>query len=259
MPTVVTVLNNPAEAALSARIRSDLTGAGFQVTDTVQPGKDTITLYILSAAAAEDAPLQEQVVHALENNQHLLPVLAANVPLPRLINHLQPLDFSQRYDAKALVERLNKLSAPDAPPPLVVLTPRKRDANRRVGIALGVLIAVVLVVSVWGMLAGLIGFPEEEYRENAEQEQRAINFYIDNALPRDSQQAQNFPVTIEAMPTMAQQPLIATATAIANGVQGTFVPRTTDDATNFPATLQWVATVVRDELIGTATAQASGQ
>ncbi len=257
--SIVTLLNTPTDAALAGRIRSDLSAAGVQIGETVQAGREAVTVAVLSPKALEDSGFQQNVVKALENNQHIIPVLAAKVGLPRLLNNLQAVDFSERYDAKTLLERVNMLSAPDAPPPMAILTPTRRDANRRVGYLIGGIVIAFFVVGIWAVGSGTVQAPADEFASVETQIILTRNYFIDEALPRSTEDAVNFPATVENIPTKALMELIATATAIAGGVDGTFIPRSSEEATNFPATLENVSTVVHDRLLATVTAAANGQ
>lgn len=255
--TLITLLYASVEpdAALAQRIRADLLAASHQVQEA---GNPALTVVVLSPKALEDLLLQKAVVAALEQHQHLIPVLAAPTPMPHLINHLQPLDFSQGYESRALLSQVDRFTGPDAPPVMTVLTPSRRAANRRIGLAMGGIAVLIFVIGLWGIGSGLVRAPENEFASVETQVILTRAYYIDNALPRSTADAQNFEATITANPTRSRVQLIATATAIAGGVEGTFIPRSTADATAFPQTLEAVSTIIQDRLALTVTAVAEG-
>lgn len=246
------------DAALAQRLRADLIAAGHAVAETPSDQAHAILVVILSPRALEDLPFQQAVVEALERHQHILPVLAAPTPLPQLINHLQALDFSKAVQPERLLAQVERLSAPDAPRVMTVLTPGRRAANRRVGLLLGIMMLGIFAVSIWGVASGIVRAPENEFASVETQVILTRAYYIDNALPRSSEDALNFAATITANPTRSRVQLIATATAIAGGVDGTFIPRSTSEATAFPLTLEAVSTLIQERLIATVTAAAGG-
>jgi hypothetical protein len=269
---VVNIVTMPEVVALTDRIRADLRAAGHEVRELSAPveGARPILIAVLSPGAvtpedvrgkprptAEMSPVMQAIMTALDNRQHVIPVVAEAVDLPRVIDHLQPHDFSQGYDAGPLLNRLRDLSGPDAPPPLTALTPRVRAANRRAGIIAAALVSVIFVIAVIAVGSGTVRAPENEFASVETQIILTRNFYIDDALPRTTEQAASFPTTVlDARPSVMPF-LIATASAIAGGVEGMFVPRSTLEATHFPLTLVSVSTVVRDRLAATVTAQAA--
>lgn len=253
----ITLAFIPADSALSSRIRGDLEGARFQVVDAVQPGRESLLVLVLSPQAVNDPSIQQAMITALDHHQHIIPVLAAPVALPPLINNLQPLNFSQEYHAQALLERIGRLSAPDAPPPLTVLTPSRQAANRRAALFFLGIVALIFISGLVLIGTGFIRAPEDEFAGIETQIYLTQRYFIDRGLPRSTEQAAEFAETIEHIPTRARVQLIQTATAVAAGVDGTFVPRSTEQATHFAATLKAVSTIVQMRLADSATQAAA--
>ncbi|GAB4515741.1 MAG: hypothetical protein OHK0046_19630 [Anaerolineae bacterium] len=247
----VTIINAPADSALALRMRGDLEANGVQVSSTLQ--ERDVLVAVLSQAALADANVQQVMMQALENYQHVLPVLAEDVKIPRIIGNLETLDFSQRYSADDLLARVAYLASPNAPAPLTVLTPGKRAANRQAGLIVGGLALITFILALIGVGSGAIQAPEDEFASVETQIFLTRNYYIDEALPRSTEDAANFAATLEEVPGSAVPFLIQTATGIAAGVEGTFVPQNTLEATNFRATLRVVSTVVRERVEGRAT------
>lgn len=221
---VVKVVSSAKDAGLARRIAEDLQAKGHQVVDHLPAGYGPILVAVLSpqtgqtsSNSAPDPAVNAAIIDALDNGQHIIPVLAATMPLPKLIDNLMFVDFSGGYPLEALHLRIEQLAAPDAPRPLKTLTPAVRRANLRAGL---VVVAVVLFVFASALYAvGALGLkmPQEEYDEietqRVEQRNTLIGPTLDAFLPRSTQEAIDFPGTVEALPTRLRPFIAATATA----------------------------------------------
>lgn len=240
------IVYTESDAALGQRIQEDLAYYDGELP----------LIVVLSEAGKADPIVQQAIIDALDAHQHIIPVLASpGVRLPKLIDNLQPLDFSERYSTGALLKQVEATAS--APAPLTALTPRKRKANQRVALIMVAVVGVIFVATLILVGGGTIRAPDNEFASVETQIYLTRNYFIDSALPLSTEDATGFAATVEEVPTRARVQLIATATAIAAGVDGTFVPRSTQEATNFPATLRAVSTVVQDRLAGSATAAAA--
>jgi hypothetical protein len=234
-----------ADAELAGSLRQTLRQAGFEVMDTIQP--DGLLVAVVSPET------QPAIVEALEKHQHVIPVVIGETQLPRMIDHLQPVNADDR---EALIEQVTYLASDVAPPPMVTHTPTVQAANRQAGMIMAVIALVIFAVGIY-----LVGFegvqaPAEEFAGVETQIFLTRNWYIDEALPRSTEDAAGFEVTYEAARPSVQPFLGATATAIAEGAEASYIPRSTEQATAFPLTAQHVSTVVRERLIATVTAVA---
>lgn len=250
---MLSLVNSQHDAMLAAQIKADLTAAGYTVSDAVQHGSQHLTILLVSPTALADKLLIANMEAALDEHQQLLPVKTHPVDLPRIINNLEYVDFSVGYDFDMLKSEIEGLLSPNAPRPLTTLTQARRQANRKAAIPLMILIVIMFVVAVIGVVAGITIPPADEFAGVETQIYLTRNYYIDGALPISTEQAAEFEATIPHIPTLARVQLIATATAIAGGVDSTFVPQSTEQATGFPATLKAVSTVVHDRLLMTVT------
>jgi hypothetical protein len=169
-------------------------------------------IVILSPAAAQDGGIQDAIVQALDKGKRLVPVLAAPTPLPEAIEHLEPLDFSQGYDADALRVRLT-----DGGTPMKVRTPGVRKLNRFDGYFLLAVVVFCFVVALFFVAGGAVRNPDAEYAAVETQIVLTRNYYIDANLPRSTQEAAEFASTVQAAPTALRLFLSATATAVAGG------------------------------------------
>lgn len=212
--TTIRIVNTPGDAALAARLRDDLEGAGYTLAEIPAPGAEHLLAAVLSPEANADADVQAAITAALDAGQHIIPVLAKTAPLPRLIDHLAALDFSENYDKAALLAYAVALTAPEAGRPLKVITPRVRQSNRRIGAWLGGLALLWFIIGL--ILVGVYGLqaPREEFNMVDTLEAATVQSAISRSLPRTTEDAANFPMTVQAVPT-AQRPLLeATATAL---------------------------------------------
>lgn len=254
--TTVTLAHTPDDDSLAAQLKTNLEAAGIALSDILQPGDQSLLLVILSTQTAAAPAVVQPIITALDNHQHIIAIQTASAPLPKLIDHLQPIDFQQAYDSQTVLDQIAYLTGPDAPKPITTLTPATRAANKRTAliiIGLGSLtfIMAILFIAVWGY-----GPPEGEFAGVETKVILTRDYFVDEALPISTEDALEFQATYDnAMPSL-QPILAATATAIHEDIVATLAPRSTDQATQFAVTLQEVSTVIQDSLRASATAAA---
>lgn len=255
--TQITLIPSRDNDKLAAMMRADLEASGMTVVDTVQPGAETLTLFVLSPQSANDRDTQSSVIAALDNYQHVLPVTVSKVDLPRMIDNLEPLDFSGGYDRDALLERVAYLTGPDAPRPLVTLTPSVRGANQRALIVMGGVVLVAFFAAVFGVIVGAFVPPADEFAGIETQIYLTRNHFIDGWLPQSTDDALAFEATIESVEESIEGTVVpylrATATGISIFSESTHYPRSTEDAVDFPLTVTRVSTLVQERLAATVT------
>ncbi|MGQ9888856.1 MAG: hypothetical protein ACUVSX_10250 [Aggregatilineales bacterium] len=204
------IVFNEADAALAARIQRDLETC----PDLAASGALVV---IASAAALSDPTVRRRIETARDRGELVVPVLAEAAPLPRLIEHIAPVDFTKGYDFAALAECLR---APAAPLQMKVLTPAARAANRRAAVVFAVLALIMFALGLYGV--GVLGLqaPTQEYNQVETEIILTRNGYIEAALPRSTDDALNFQATVNAARPTLRPLLIATATALAGGADG---------------------------------------
>jgi hypothetical protein len=217
---MLTVIHTAADTNLAERIKADLQKAGYSLHEMVSERREDMLIALISPAADSDAAVQEALIKALDAGQHIVPVIASPAALPKLIDHLPVVDFSKGYNLAVLKARIEALSASDAGLPMKVLTPRTRQKNRNVGYWLAALALVWFIAGL--ILVGIFGIqaPQEEYNTIATEVGATVNAYVERNLPHTTQEAANFPATIQAAPTAQRPLLIATATARAAATDG---------------------------------------
>ena len=198
---MATIIYHPANAGLAEHIQTDL-------AQTDEDRRTTIVL--VSPQANADADVQAALVQAIEHNQRIIPVLASAAPLPKLIEHLEPLDFSTGYDFKVLAARLAVVGSEI---PMKVRTPQAIAANRRTAVVVTIAAIFMFVVALYAV--GVLGLqaPAEEYGVIETEVIMTRNAYIDAALPHSTEDAANFEPTVGAVTTALRPLLVATATA----------------------------------------------
>lgn len=233
-----------ADRELGEKLEQALTEAGY----TIQADSPLVVVI-----DPEDKTVMNAIIDALDNHRHILPILSKPVKLPQLIDNLRPLDFSESYSKDALLERVAELTDPKAPTPLTALTPHKRQQNMRMAYILIGVCVVMFIVALWGVMIGVFVPPADEFAGVDTQVYLTRNWYIDQALPKSTEDAENFLPTVEHARETVQPFLIATATGIVSYSESTWYPRSTEDATAFPATLHRVSTLVQDRMAATVT------
>lgn len=204
---MLTLTYASADSALAERLQQDLGRADAELAEA------NALIAILSPLGVQDAEVRRALTDALNRGRIVIPVLAAPVTLPPEVAALSPLDLSARYDFSALTSRLERLLPRET-------TPQQRASNRRY---FYVLVALALVMFIMGVyLVGVMGvqFPADEYNAADTVEAATINAVLNPLLetnqPRTTEQAENFPATVQAAPTGQRPFLMGTATAAAS-------------------------------------------
>ena len=211
---MITLVYNPQDAALAQRVMQDLKAQGFAFQETLTAEKGLILLAFTSPAANTDANVQNLITQAFDNNQHVVLLAAQPAPIPKLMSHVRVFDFSSSYPLPELAAHLRFLASPEARSPLKVLTPKTRAKNRGIGLWLTILALFWFIV---GLV--LVGFfriqaPIEEYNTVETEVAATVANIVQQNLPRSTQEAENFPATVQAVTTAQRPMLIQTATAL---------------------------------------------
>jgi hypothetical protein len=221
----ITIAHADADQALAQKLAQDLA--------RLKDNRAEVLIVLASAASTADKDVQRQIADAADAHRHIVPVRLDDSKLPRLIDHLEAVDFRNgAYALDALKKRLEAANAPDAPRPLTVNTPKLQRANRRA--ALWVAMPVIASFAAAIYLMGVMGVtaPSEEFDlvETARVQQRntLIGPTLDYLLADDGQTSADFEATVAAAPTRLRPFLAQTATATIQGTHPvTNMPRLT--------------------------------
>jgi len=113
---MVYILHTPAARATADRLRADLQNAGQAIDSAQSTTRTQVVIALLEANSETDPSFMQgllraldssQHLRALDSSQHLLPVLVEDAPLPKVIEHLGALDFTDGYDPKAIQQWLS--------------------------------------------------------------------------------------------------------------------------------------------------------
>ena len=181
----------PSQQTLAERIQADLTDLQVEL-------ERPILIVLVSEDIAGTDDVHKAIRNAKRNGQQLLPILTDDSALPPLMSYLSALDFRAGYDQEALSMRIAELNQG---------LPDKSVANRRALIVAVIVTGGMFVLSLLVIGGGLIAFPEEEYDQEATELALEIQYRIIGTLeylqPQSTSDAQNFPATLEAVPTLA--------------------------------------------------------
>lgn len=203
-------------AALASQIEQDLKAARVRVYRD-EDGAPNVLIALITPQSSTDEAQVTAWNTAIQHKDFVLPVLTSGASLPNRLAQYDALNFNNGYDGAALLERLAQMSRREQQFPLRVVTPKTRRRNRRAALVLTVLSLAMFGAAIWGISVGLVGFPEEEYEQVELEFQGTLGALVDNVLPRSTQDAQNFPATVDAVPTRLQPLLVQTATALYEG------------------------------------------
>lgn len=205
------VVHAEQDAALGERLRGELTAKGYTLVAELKPGAENLLISVISPGA--DSPVQANTLQALDAGQTIIPILVGGAALPKLLNHLPAVDFNGGYSLQALTQRIDALSSAETRLPLKVLTPKARQANRGTAIWLAIIVMISFIFGV--ILVGFFGAqaPRETYNNIATIDFATIGAMLDQSRPRSTEDAINFPATIQAIPSPQRPFVIATATA----------------------------------------------
>lgn len=217
------IISTAADAALAQRILADFQAAGYPIS-TEAPAHGDTAILVLSQAALNDAGLHAAMTQALDLSVHIVPVMAQPAALPKMIDHLDVVDFSSDYDFALLRQQVDRELAPDAPLAVRALTPKVRRSNRMAGFVVGIAALVMFVAGLYAV--GVLGIQAPIQEFNNDFTALALTRDIIAApeleiyaqfLPQSTADATNYAPTLRAVPTV-YRPLVAlTATAVANG------------------------------------------
>lgn len=218
---MLTLIHSQSDAVLAQQIRRDVSAAGYGLTDTAR-GREDVALLIVSQAALTDAQWQNALNAALDRGQHIVPIQTDTTPLPKLIDHLTPVNMSAGYSFAPLHTDIDAALSPDAGLALKVLTPATRRSNNQSGLVVGLIALAMFVIGVIGVAVFNIEAPVEEF--NAIDTQVALTrdpliaptleSYL-RFLPGSAEEAAVYAATVEAVPTRLRPFVAATATAVA--------------------------------------------
>jgi hypothetical protein len=191
----------PKDAKTAEAMQKDLAAASPRL-------EHSILLVLLNTEALADKELLKAIESAKNANHVIAPVLLEKVTLPSQLQGLATLDFSRAYDKDKLIGFVKSAD----------LSEDVKMRNRRLFFYVAGAALLVFVLSIASLATGLIVPPNDEFAtENALQDaqiETVVAPELDELRPRTTEDALNFPATVEAARRNIRPLLIGTATAI---------------------------------------------
>lgn len=198
----------PDDADLAERMQQDLTTAN-ETFDA------NILIVLVSPASVRDKSVLKTISASRSYNHIILPVMVSRTELPDALSKLETVDLTKGYQFNTVMTALRR----------AVTGQDTRRRNRRIGWILLALVLISFIVSIMSIMTGVVGVPVDEFAtENAIQESmiETLTFpTLDPLMPRTTQDAENFPLTVEAANTRNAPLLMMTATALPHNLQAT--------------------------------------
>lgn len=211
-----------ADALITALSQSGLSVE--MLTDAAAQTRDDVLIALITPAIQKtrEGAVQSAIYAALDNGQRIVPILLNGAQIPKLIDHLSFVDFTNGANYDAVRALITELTAPGAKLPLKVLTPSTRKQNRTFGWIVAAAVLVMFAVGLYGV--GVLGIqaPAEEYEAIDEAVEATIAAEIAPPLatmraylPTNPEEAWVYPATLFAAPTRYRPFIAGTATALA--------------------------------------------
>lgn len=196
----------PDDADIAERIQKDLAQANEDY--------DTNTLIVLvSPASVTDKSVLKAIHDARSHNHIILPVIVHRAELPESLRTLPAVTMTDGYNFNMIQSALRKAATGQG----------VRRRNLRIGWVLLVLVLLSFVISIIGLSTGYIGMPVNEFQTEAAIQESMIETLtfptLNPLMPRTTEDALNFPRTVEAASTRNAPFLMQTATALPANLQ----------------------------------------
>lgn len=251
---MITINHIAQDQQLAGNVRATLETNGYPVTDQ-NADDTLLNIIVLSEHAAKDNLIFQAVRETIAREQQVLFILKDPIQLPRHIEHLPVLDFSYQFNSQALLDQVAALTAPNAPKPDYLASANLVRSNTRLGIGIGLVVLLMFGLAILGVWTGALVPEPDEFAGPETQVYLTRNYFIDEAIalddpdlsfdekiqqarptiqpyliltatgianfsesthyPRTTEEALNFPATLERLSTHVQDRAAATVTALA--------------------------------------------
>lgn len=200
---MIEIIYSPADGELAGKIQADLAQRPLEIDAAV---------LLLSPQSVADDDVQTALARAIDANRRVVPVLVKATSLPALIEHLEPVDFTQQYAFDRLEARLGAIPREMH---MKVHTPKVQATNKRTALIVAFFAVVMFLVALYAV--GVLGLqaPAEEFAGIETEYIQTRNAIIDGVLPHTTEEATNFQATVDGAASTMRPLLIATATAAA--------------------------------------------
>jgi hypothetical protein len=198
----------PQDAALAEKIQRDLSESGLWLDHPM-------LIVLVSPDTIADKTILHSIRIAQREKHAILPILLHAAPLPQELSACKPLDLSRGYDLNRLIQAVKRADLGEA----------RRRANLRLLFWVSSAALIVFLVAIGTLVTGTIAPPTDEYAtENALREGQIATIIfptLDAFMPRTTEDALQFPATLEALQTRVMPFLMLSATALPQSQKAT--------------------------------------
>jgi hypothetical protein len=191
----------PKDVKTAEVMQKDLMAAGLRL-------EHSILIVLLNQEALADEALLKGIESAQREKQVIAPVLLQKVALPETLRGKSSLDLSKGYDKNKLIAFVRSAD----------ISEEVKARNRRLFFYVAGAAILVFAISMASLVSGIVAAPNDEFAtENALQDAQIETVTapeLDAARPRTTEDALNFPATVEAARRNLRPFLMGTATAI---------------------------------------------
>lgn len=218
--TAITITYAPSDQTLAERLAADFDKLGYTLTDLQLAD---VLVAVISRNGLTDSDLNATITEALDRSVHIVLASADNASVPKLIDHLPSVDFSADYKLNSLKAAIDSAAASEKPP-LRVQTPTIQRRNRRNGIVLGVSLLLLFGVYTFLIARFDIEAPQEDFDRANTRIAATVNMIAQDFIPRSTEEAESFPLTLESRLVSDELATVVVATATQVAVDGGFTP-----------------------------------
>jgi hypothetical protein len=197
----------PDDADIAERLKDDLAEAN-------QKFDAYILVVLISHASVRDKSVLKAIDAALANKHRVLPVRLDKTPVPKSIAQLEVVNLTGGYHIGKVLAGLRQVNKPDT-----------HQRNRRFGLFLFGLVALVFVIAMVSLATGFVAPPNDEFATEQALQNAQIEIFVfptlDPLMPRTTADAEVFPLTVEAANSHNAPLLMMTATALPRNRQAT--------------------------------------
>lgn len=204
---MLNILFSETNREIAEKIQRDLQSSPIKFTETYH------IVVVTSASVADDEVLQ--AISKIKPQERVVVCWLDDVPLPDSLQSATLIDMRDGYRGRKLNGILRRLEVGE----------ERVGRNNLMLAVIGALALVVFVVALLSIASGQVVFPVAEYATENAANQAMIDSLLLPTLeafqPRSTQDALNFPATLQAAPTRVAPYLERTATALPRSVSAT--------------------------------------
>lgn len=191
----------PIDQALAERISSDIMRSKLRL-------ENHVLILLAAPESLDDEAVMRTVKQAQKDGVRLAVIKIRPVTVPDGLGEMPPLDMTQTYNLNRIVAFVNRVD----------LGAARIRRSQRLLFFIGAGAIIMFAASIWGIISGNVRFPIEEYATEFAEELSQISTFVAPTLefimPRTTDDALNFAVTVPAIPTRVRVFAIETATAL---------------------------------------------